>query len=298
MVDNSSVDGSVEYVKKNFSWVKITQNKENLGYAEGNNIGAKNANSEYIVILNNDAEVDSRWLEEMVRAIKSDPLIGICGCKMVESNQRNLISSVGSSCDIYGFPYPRGAGELDRNQYGSVTEVFLIAGAGFAIRNDLWKKIGGFDSRYFVYMEELDLCWRAQLVGYKVVVNPLAIVYHPATGATTGKLNYAKKRYFMERNTQRTLIKNYHTLTLINILPRYFGLVLGESIFFTFLDKDFQLALADLKSILWNIKNFKDTWQAHTRVQQLRIVNDKTIQSKMIHMSSKIQCFLSALIKP
>lgn len=289
MVDNASVDGSIEYVKKNFPWVKVIQNKENLGYAGGNNVGVKQVNGDYIVILNNDAEVDAHCLEEMVRVVQSDSLIGICGCKMLDSNRKTSISSVGSSCDIYGFPYPIGAGEMDNNQYRLVTDVFLIAGAGFIIKSGLWNKLGGFDSKYFVYMEECDLCWRAQLVGYRVVVNPSATLYHPAIGATTGKLAYAKKRYFMERNTQRTLIKNYSLPTLFTILPRYFALILAETIFFLSIQRNFNLVSSNFKSTLWNIKNFKDTWHSHEIVQQSRTVDDRSIQSKMIHKSAKIR---------
>ena len=289
MVDNASVDGSNVYVKKNFPWVKIIQNKENSGYAGGNNVGAKHAKGSYIVILNNDAEVDNRWLEEMMRVIKSDPLIGICGCKLVDSNRRTTISSVGSSCDFYGFPYPIGANIENHNHYTSLIDVFLIAGAGFTIRSDLWNKLGGFDSKYFVYMEEMDLCWRAQLLGYRVVVNPLSTLYHPAIGATTGKLAYAKKRYFMERNTQRTLTKNYATTTIFKILPLYFALLLTESIFFLLIQRNTHLVLADLKSVLWNIRNFGDTWILHEKIQQSRKVNDRRIQSKMIHGSAKIR---------
>ncbi len=80
---------------------------------------------------------------------------------MMESGRRSIISSFGSSCDIYGFPYPIGASELKRNQFNSVREVFLIAGASFIIKSDFWAAPGGFDSEYFVHMEELDLCWRA-----------------------------------------------------------------------------------------------------------------------------------------
>jgi GT2 family glycosyltransferase len=295
MVDNASDDGSSEYVQKHFPWVKIIQNKENSGYAGGNNVGAEHATGSYIVILNNDAEVDSRWLEEMISVIKSDPSIGICGCKLLDSNKRTTISSVGSACDIYGFPYPISANIVNRPEFNLVIDVFLVAGAGFTIRSSLWNKLEGFDPKYFVYMEELDLCWRAQLAGYRVVVNPLSTLYHPAIGATTGKLAYAKKRYFMERNTQRTLLKNYNITTIFTILPRYFALMLAESIFFLLIQRNIHLVLADLRGVFWNMRNFRDTWNLHEKVQKSREINDKNVQSKMIHGSAKIRAGFEGL---
>lgn len=285
MVDNASTDDSVDYVNKKFPWVKVISNEENMGFAMGNNIGAEHAIGDYLVFLNNDTKVDNRSLEEMVRTVESNSSIGICGCKTLEFDGRTLIGGVGGLCDIYCYPYPRGSG-VDSHQYDFITAVFVVSGAAFLIRHQLFAKIGGFDSKYFIYVEEMDLCWRTHLFGYRVVVNPFSVVYHKG-GRTTSKIDYAKRRYFMERNTLRTLLKNYDTFTLFRVLPSYFALIFPELLLSVLLG-NMQRVTGLVRAILWNIVNFKGTWCLHNKIQKTRVVSDEVIQSKLIRKSLKI----------
>jgi len=296
MVDNASTDGSVEYVKRDFPWVKIIQNERNLGFAEGNNIGAKHASGDYIVFLNNDAEVHSRWLEELVRIANSDPSVGICGCKVLDLDQKNVIRNVGITLDKYGFPYDRAGGKKNNIQHDFITDAFVISGVAFLIRREIWKRTGGFDSALFIYVEELDLCWRTLLLGYRIVVNPFSVVYHRKMGMTTGKTPYAKKKYFSERNTLRTLLKNYGETTLFKVLPGYFAFILAE-FFVALLVRKIQLALAYIQAVVWNTKNFKDTWRLHKSIQQMRVLDDDAIQNEMIRKSTKILLFKSIIAR-
>jgi len=289
LVDNGSTDDSINFTRINFPWVKIIQNCKNYGFAEGNNIGVKYAKGDYLIFLNNDTESDPRWLEKMVDIVQSIPLIGVVGCKVLNAYCKGIIDSFGFNCDIYGFPQAVGYREKDGKEYQDTKEVFAAAGSSLLIKRDVVEKVGCFDPEYFVLSEDLDLCWRARLSGYRVLVTPLARIYHKAAG-TLDSLGRRRIRYFSERNTLRTLIKNYTGITLLKILPRYFVLLFVEILFFILTGK-LHLALADIKAGLWNIKNFNDTWQQHREIQRVRVVDDATIQSQMAKRSFKIKLF-------
>jgi len=299
LVDNASKDGSVDFVKKYSPWVKVIQNEENLGFAEGNNIGAKHANGDYILFLNNDTEVTSRWLEQMVEVAGTDSSIGICGSKVLLLDRKNIIDVIGGFlCDIYGSGlYALGHLTVDHHQYDSIRDIFSVVGACLLIRRKVFEEIGGFDSRYFILGEDIDLSWRAQLAGYRVIVNPLAVIYHKSMG-TIGPRNYrerCKLRFLSERNTVRTLLKNYSYLTLFEVLPRYFAILLFEIALFLILGRA-RLALADIKAVIWNITNLRETWYLHGKIQQIRVTKDDDIQKRMIPQSLKI-CNFRSLFK-
>jgi len=137
------------------------------------------------------------------------------------------------------------------------------------------------------------LSWRAQLAGYKVIVDPLAIVYHKSMGTIKNKQNQkerAELRFLSERNTLRSLLKNYDQLTLFKVLPCYFMLLVFEIGFFLAAKKA-HLAFADIRSVAWNIRSFRETWLLHEAVQLFRVVDDDTIQKRMISQSLKVRNF-------
>lgn len=286
LVDNASTDNSVNFVKDNFPWVKIVKNSRNLGFCEGNNIGAKHAKGDYLIFLNQDTKVDDHWLEELMSTVTSDAFVGLCGCKILRFDGKTL-DSIGAYIDIFGFPQtPESVYRMDNHRQGTTMEVFIPSGPCFIIKRDVWKKIGGFDPLYFCYMENIDLGWRARLAGYKVVTNLRAIVYHKG-GTITRKMRHAHKKYLTERNTLRTLLKNYQISTLFQILPIHLTLLLLESITYLFMGNA-QTAIACLQAVVWNVKKFKNTWCLHEEIQGYRVISDAIIQNKMIRKSLKV----------
>jgi len=291
-VDNGSTDDSIEFTKKKFNWVNIIHIKENCGFAEGNNVGMRYAlekGSDYIVLLSNDTEADSNWLNEMIKTVESDLKIGICGSKVLDMYDRAIVRDMGIFCDIFG--YPCASEKQNKLQY---IDVFYVSGCSMLIKRDVLEKIGCFDPKYFAFAEDLDLCWRAHLAGYKVVVNPKAIIYHIVGGTLSGGVAREKKykttirrRYLNERNALRTLIKNYSTFTLIWILPLYFFVNIAEILFFALVNP--KVALAYLKANAWNIKHIRDTWHLHNDIQKMRKVNDKEILKMMVKGIGKLR---------
>jgi GT2 family glycosyltransferase len=291
--DNASTDGSIRFVKELFGddpRLKIVTNRENLGFAVGNNIAAKHARSDFFVFLNNDTEVDPSWINELMSVVLSDPSIGVCGCKVITID-RKTVNSVGAFVDRYGDVYLRGRGAHSVH-YKSPVRTFLAHGVAFLIKRKVWEEVGGFDPKYFAGIEDIDLCWRVQLLGYKVVVNPHAVVYHVGEATRNRIIKFHRRRYIATRNILRTLLKNYSISTLVKVLPRYFALTLMELSYLSFSRNDARIAMAYIKALLWNVGNIRDTWLMHQKIQQSRLVSDKAIQARMLKGSAKIAYFL------
>ncbi len=302
LVDNASSDGSVNYVKENFPWVKVIENSSNVGFAEGNNIGVNYTRADYLVFLNCDTVVDPRWLELLIERAESSDDIAICGSKILDMTQKNVIQEVGGLCDMFGFSLSRGLGEVDRHQYDAVFESFYVSGASLLVKKSVADRIGLFDSEYFFNQEDVDICWRAHLAGYAVVVNPFSVVYHKGGGSAEGApgagLGQAKgeyvtsawRRYYAERNILRTILKNYGLFTLLLLLPRFLFLYFSEIILYAFSGR-LNVAKTYVNALIWNMQNLKQTWCCRGQVQALRVVDDRAIREMMIKGVGKLLRF-------
>jgi len=152
------------------------------------------------------------------------------------------------------------------------------------IKREVINRIGGYDPKFFTLADDIDLCWRAHVAGYKVIVQPKALLYHGVSATLGTIIGRSRKRYLSERNTFRMLLKNYSSSTLVRLLPLYLGLLMAEMALFLMLRK-IRLVIAYLQATLWNLRNFRDTWTRHMAIQQLRVTSDKDIQ-KMVHKKS------------
>lgn len=218
VIDNGSTDGSIEFVRKSYPWVKLVEIGRNLGVAEAYNQVIEGLSSEFVAILNNDVEVDEGWLKHLMEVIEGgDDNIAGATSKIKFLNDRGIINSAGGSCDIYGIGWNRGNGEFDNGQYDKIDEPFYLTGTTMVIKKHLWEKAGRFDERYFLYGEDLDWSWRARMRGYKLNYVPTSIVYHKWQSSR----RIAPVVYLLERNWLCTILKNYSLKTLISIMPRY-----------------------------------------------------------------------------
>jgi len=208
MIDNASVDGSVGFVKKHFPWVKILKLDKNYGFDEGYNKGIAIAKGEYIIILNNDTQVDRNWLIELVKVANTDKKIGICGSKIVDEK----LGDVGEGhINILGIPSQKSSDQ--------VKECFWISDCSMLIKKEVVKKMGKvYDPMFFIYFEEVDVCWRARLLGYKVVFVPKSILFHK--GAATASKMGGIMKFYHYRNKIWTFKKNSRfPLTQLFMVP-------------------------------------------------------------------------------
>jgi len=285
-VDNGSTDGSVEYVSKNFPRVRIIRNERNLGFAEGNNVGIKNSSGEIIALISNDVYVDPNWLNEHLKILNSSEKIGVTASKMLMHRSPKMINSAGGMMDIYGFGRDRGFGEMDQGQFEKIEETFYSCGGAMVIKAKILKEMGYFDPVYFIFHEDTDLCWRARLMGYKVIYIPSAIVYHEF-GGTIRRLSPLRV-FLTERNRLVTLIKNLGLRKLIPALWGYLALELSKMVFFTII-RQVRITFSILNALLWNVLNIRNTWKKRQIVQRKRKVDDTTIEKLMVKKSLEIE---------
>jgi len=237
VADNGSTDDSRNVIETLFPSVVYLQLERNFGFAEGYNRALAQLQADYFLLINSDVEVTHDWLEPMLLLMQSDPSIGICQPKILSFDRRDEFEYAGAAggfIDRFGFPYCRGRilqkFEKDMGQYNQSVSVSWASGACMMVKSSLWHECGGFDADFWAHMEEIDLCWRAQHLGYSVYVCPDSVVYH--VGGGTLNYNHPLKIYLNFRNNLYLLLKNLRGMQLVTLLlPRLILDVIAALVF-------------------------------------------------------------------
>lgn len=219
LVDDASTDDSVAYVREHYPQVKIVELAHNSGLAAGCNAGARAAASDLLVMLNNDTEPEPGWLAALVEVAEAHPLAGAVASKMLLFDRRDTLHNAGDVMGADGIPRNRGVWEIDGGQYDTRTEVFGGCGGGVAYRRDAWEAAGGFDERLFMYLEDVDLAWRLQLLGWQARFAPAARLYHHLSATGGGTL----ASYYTGRNTIWVIAKDMPD----PLIRRHFWRIIG-----------------------------------------------------------------------
>ncbi len=213
VADNGSTDGSVEWMEVNYPDIRVIEFDKNWGFTGGYNRAFNEIDADYYVLLNSDIEVTPGWLDNLLSFMEDNPDVGICQPKVLAMHDKTYFEYAGAAggfIDRYGYPFCRGRilskVEKDHGQYDKPMEVFWATGACLMIRSSLYHHLGGLDESFFAHMEEIDLCWRAKLLGYEVWCVPSSVVYH--VGGGTLPNNSPNKLYFNYRNNLLMLYKN------------------------------------------------------------------------------------------
>ena len=236
IVDNGSTDGSTEFFEKKYPSIEIIKNQENLGFAEGNNVGVYKVierGTEYLLLLNNDTIVDPEFLTELVVVAESNERIGIVGPMIYFYDKKDVIQSFGSKfIKFTGKIYTYGCGLQDKGQFNKTEEKELITGCVMLINKEVIEKIGCFDPVYFAYWEDVDLCTRTLKSNYKIVVTPKSKVWHKGSKSTGGYMN-KNAYYYHVRNSIYYYYKNrpkLYAIYIVYLLSIYFISLIGFSI--------------------------------------------------------------------
>jgi GT2 family glycosyltransferase len=299
MVDDNSTDGGVEFVQRSFPKVKIIQNKGiNLGACVSLNKGVEQTDAPLIVKLDSDVVVEKDWLSSMIKTLESDSTIGAVGSKILYYDS-DEVQDIGSNVDRFGYQINYFTEVGLPKDGATVMDAFYVSGCSTLFRKDLFEKVGRYDEKYFLYKDDLDFCWRVRLLDYRVVTDLNSRIHHVSGVVAGGKTvldakgryhTTPRKRYFGERNTLRTLLKNYSAPTLFWVLPIYFGIIFAEVVIFLFMGGS-RVSLAYLQAIVWNIENFPDTLACRKYIQKLRKVPDGEIMKNMVKGSAKYLSF-------
>ena len=211
--DNCSSDESVSFLQQTYPFIRIIRLAANYGFAKGYNEALKQVQADYYVLLNSDVEVQANWLQPMVELLEKDKSLAGCQPKMLAQRNKNCFEYAGAAggwIDKYGYPFAKGrvfdVCEEDHGQYNDESLIFWASGAAMFIRSSVFHEVGGFDEYFFAHQEEIDLCWRIQLAGYKFSSCPRSVIYHLG-GGTLPKGN-TKKTYLNFRNNHIMLAKN------------------------------------------------------------------------------------------
>lgn len=213
VADNASTDNSIEVLQEKFPTVKIIQNTVNFGFAKGYNEALKVVEEPILALVNSDIEVTENWLTPILSQFEIEPNTTIIQPKILDFKKKTHFEYAGAAggfIDKYGFPFCRGrifeTIEDDKGQYDDIIEIFWATGACFFIRNEVFKKLNGFDEDFFAHQEEIDLCWRVQNLNYKIKYNGKSIVYH--VGGATLKTGSPQKTFLNFRNSLWMMTKN------------------------------------------------------------------------------------------
>ena len=213
VADNGSTDDSLKMLEREYAAVKRVVLDKNYGFAEGYNRAlAQLEGYDCFVLLNSDVMTPENWLAPLIEKLESDPTIAVVGPKIMSVAEPSKFEYAGASggfIDYLGYPFCRGRilseTEVDHGQYNDSREVFWVGGAAFCIRADVYRALGGLCGDFFAHMEEIDLCWRVQLAGLKVVVEPKSMVFH--LGGGTLKTNSPRKIFLNHRNNLAMLFR-------------------------------------------------------------------------------------------
>ncbi len=230
VADNFSKDQSVPFLREKYAGkVRVIMLEKNFGFAGGYNVALKMIESQYYVLLNSDVKVEKNWLRILLQYMDENQTVAACQPKILSYKQPNYFEYAGAAggfIDKDGFPFCRGrifdVVEEDKGQYDTIKDVFWASGACLMIRSEEFWNAGAFDDSFFAHMEEIDLCWRLNSRGKRVVCNPNSVVYHVG-GASMGKED-PQKTFLNYRNNLLMLYKNLPQKDLKKTLDRRFYL--------------------------------------------------------------------------
>lgn len=240
--DNASTDDSIAFLTAQYPQIKLIINEHNEGFARGYNSVLANIEANYYVLLNSDVEVTENWIAPVIDIMESNKRIAACQPKIKDWNLPENFEYAGSAggwIDKMGYAFCRGRVfdtiEKDDGQYNDATDIFWASGAALFIRSDVFKASGGFDPYFFAHMEEIDLCWRIQRMGYRIRFVPQSVVFH--VGGGTLKKSNPFKTYLNYRNNLIMMSKNLPARIKIMRIPFRMILDLVSAIRMIFMGK-------------------------------------------------------------
>ena len=283
-------------VKAEFPNVSLIENPVNLGFAAGCNLGIRSSESPYVLLLNNDTEVDPGWLGPLVQRAESNQEVAAVQPKMLSIYDRrrfDYCGAAGGEIDIFGYPFARGrlfnTMEIDDGEYDQKREIFWSTGAATLFKRSVLEKTGLFDDAFFAHMEEIDLDWRIQWAGHRIVFEPDSLVYHQ-TGATLNE-QQLKKMVLNHRNNLLMLLRNHTWITLLWLFPIRLLLEI-MTLGFSLISGQWKRFLAIVIGFFGVLLNWKIVVQGRKQVSKIRCISENELLHRMYRGSVALAYFL------
>jgi len=269
VVDNISTDKSQKICKEKHPDIKLIQNDENFGYCEGNNIGIREAEGDYIIILNPDTIVESSWIEELISAYNKFG-DGLYQPKFFSLDEKLVLQSTGNMLHIFGFGFARDKGKIDDKKMEAIEKINYASGTCLFTSKAVLDKVGLLDPFLFLYHDDLDLGWRAAQMGIDSFYVPKSIIYHAESYALKWS---AKKFYWLERNRKYCLLIHYSKETYAKMRLSLFLVDLCVWLFY--LSKGF--LGAKIRAELDIFRNRKAIKIRHKQLEKIKTISDKEL---------------------
>jgi len=287
LADDCSTDGSVDFIKKFYPQIKIAVNKINSGLSINSNNGAKLAKGEYLLFLNNDTICFEDFISKMVKVFLENENAGVvCPIQLPYDPNKDKEMTIDqkdfAGSDIFGYI-------CMARRSGSI----FYPDASIFIRSDLFYKIGCFDENFFLYGEDMDLCHRVHLLGYKISLAKDAFFRHDSfcSQKVNGRVQTSiKRRMYVERQAINKIIKYYKLSTLLWILPVFMFFYVFEALYFLIIKGNINMFnTVYAGAIFWNIKNIKSTLVKRAKIQKIRKISDREMMELMYKKYSKLE---------
>lgn len=264
VIDNGSSDGSIEFIRKKYPEVHLLERGENYGFSNAVNTGIQMSDTPYVILLNNDTQVEEFFVEELVKAINKNPKYFSCSSKMLDFSERHLLDDAGDLYTVIGWQFQRGVGRLETG-YKKPKKVFSACAGAAIYRREVFEKIGYFDEGHFAYLEDIDVGYRARINGYENTFCPSARVYHVGSGTSGSKYNEFK----VKLSARNSVYLNYKNMPILQLIVNAVPLIIGyfvKWLFFirigfgkTYINglKEGMTSLSNCKKVTFRWKNLK-----------------------------------------
>jgi GT2 family glycosyltransferase len=289
LIDDGSTDRSLEIIrnfKKGDSRISLFVNKVNIGTAAAKNMCINKARGSIVVFLDNDTEVTGDWLLNLIKPL-ADPDTGAAQSLIIDFLDRDIIQMAGGHLiKQVGWL----AAFYLRDKYSKVknrikTREIIAISASLAVKREILEIVGGFDIKEAVHTEDLDLCWRIWLSGYRIILAPKSIMFHYSKSVaerTTMNTNNQKIYFHLAKNSFRSIIKNYQLVNVLKYLPVSVIINLLRGFIFVVLKGNFDALIGTIDALIWNFTNFSDTISQRIKVQSLRKNSDDYLFGKIM----------------
>ncbi|MDQ3983015.1 MAG: glycosyltransferase family 2 protein, partial [Actinomycetota bacterium] len=256
-------------------------------------LGRVRTDADLLLFVHDDAALTETSVERMVARVLADATTAIVGPKIVSWDDPDRLEEIGMATDRFGYPYKGlDEGEIDLGQHDASVEVFYVTSTCMLMRQEVFRRLRGWDSRMRAFSEDLDLCWRARVAGYTVRVEPLAKARHAIALARGERSSpFEPARYFIRRNRLRAVTKSASGLRLIALIPQFLLLTLVEMLGFVILRQPGEI-WSLTRALGWNIATLPQTITERARVQRYRKVPDRKLRRLTVRESTRVRAYI------
>ena len=300
-VDNGSTDGSRELLLERLGEGHVLLADRDLGFGAAVSMALDARPSHehtYVLLVHDDLALAPDAVEHLVAAMEADPRLAAVGPKLRGWDAPQQLQAVGATIDSTGRVEPGvDPGELDQGQHDEPRRSLYVSTAGMLLRRSVLEQVGRFDRRFHVFRDDLDLCWRLWNAGHDIEVVPAAVGRHVAAATDylrLGQTRFIGPRYFAERNTLATLLKNYGMRRLALVVPLFFVVGIAKVIGFL-LTRRVSDAWQTVRAWAWNLLHLRETWRLRRLAQQCRWRGDDEIAPLFARIGPRLRAYAEAM---